>query len=136
MGRKTWESLGGPLPDRTNIVVTRQKGYVAEGATVKNSVYDALYLTVTLGSSTKEVMVIGGAGIYEAVLPIVDRMYITDVDAYIGDGDTFFPHVEMDGWQAVDTITVRADNRNNHNFTSTVYERRKHQGGYFDWVTC
>ena len=97
MGRKTWESLPErfrPLPDRTNIVVTRQEGYTAEGATVDASLEDAL-ASAALADGVDEIFIIGGGELYAAALPLADRLYLTLVEA-TADADTFFPPYEQD----------------------------------------
>ncbi len=94
MGRKTFESLGRPLPNRTNVVITRQADYRAEGCTVVGSLEEAF----ALFPATEEVFVIGGAQVYAQALPVADRMYITRVDAAY-EGDTWFPAFDASGWQ-------------------------------------
>lgn len=96
MGRKTWESLGRPLPGRTNIVITRQPGYEAEGARVVASLEEALRLAqdVALIDGADRVMVIGGGEIFRAALPLADYLYLTEVHAQV-EGDAFFPEVDM-----------------------------------------
>lgn len=96
MGRKTWESFPKrPLPGRTNIVVTRDADYRAEGAAVVTS-FDAA-LAVAYGEEPEEIMVIGGAEIYRVALPLARRIYLTSVHGEIA-GDTVFPSIERAGW--------------------------------------
>jgi len=96
MGRKTWESLPRrPLPGRTNIVVTRDASYKAEGAVVATSL--AAALDVANGEAPEEIMVIGGAEIYRASMPFVRRIYLTSVHGEI-EGDTYFPALDRDDW--------------------------------------
>ena len=98
MGRKTWESLPEkfrPLPGRQNIVVTRNAGYAAAGATLVNSLADAV--AATLGS---EAFVIGGAELYRAALPLADRLQLTEIDADF-EGDTRFPARDPAQWREV-----------------------------------
>lgn len=92
MGRKTWESLPEhfrPLPNRSNIVITRQKKYPAQGAFVVNALEQALYLAKTCPGAN-EIFIIGGASIYAEALPHTNRLYLTLVDSDT-QGDTFFP---------------------------------------------
>jgi dihydrofolate reductase len=97
MGRKTWESLGRPLPGRHNIVITRQVGYkVPAGVTVAASLEKAL----TLAGQEAEVMVIGGAQIYRQALPLADKVYLTRV-ALSPTGDTFFPDLDPTLWHRI-----------------------------------
>jgi dihydrofolate reductase len=102
MGRKTWESIGRPLPGRQNIVITRQPDYVAEGCTVVASPADA----IDAAGDADETMIIGGGHIYEAFLPKADRIYLTRVDAEI-EGDAFLPEIAADEWR-VDSKEFRA----------------------------
>lgn len=97
MGRKTWESFPKrPLPGRTNIVITRDASYKAEGAVVVTSLPAAL--DVAYGEAPKEIMVIGGAEIYRAALPHTRRIYLTSVHGEI-EGDTLFPPIDRTDWQ-------------------------------------
>ncbi len=97
MGRKTWESLPRkPLPGRRNIVVTRQKGYAAEGAEVVHGVDAAIAACET----DPEVAVIGGGEIYQLLWPIVNRLYLTEVDMH-AEGDTLFPAIDPQEWREV-----------------------------------
>ncbi|WP_269618640.1 dihydrofolate reductase [Zhongshania sp. BJYM1] len=102
MGRKTWESIGRPLPGRSNIVVSRQEDYVAAGAEVVATVDDALALArrEALSRGLDEVFIIGGETIYRQALPEVDQMYVTEVDVEL-DGDAWFPEIELNEWEEV-----------------------------------
>lgn len=93
MGRKTWGSLGRPLPNRHNIVITRDAAYRADGATVVTSIDDAL----GAAGDVNEVFVIGGAEIYRLALPRADRLQITEINAEF-DGDTTFPSIAREQW--------------------------------------
>jgi dihydrofolate reductase len=96
MGRKTWESLPDkfrPLPGRQNIVVTRNAGYAAEGAVVVSSLPAAL-----AAAKGDEAFVIGGAELYQAALPLADRLQLTEIDADF-DGDTHFPAIDPSEWR-------------------------------------
>jgi dihydrofolate reductase len=96
MGRRTWESLRGPLPGRTNIVVTRQPAYEAGGVRVVQSLSAAIQMAqdIALIEGAPEVMVMGGADIYAQALPLASRLYLTEVHAEI-EGDAFFPDVDL-----------------------------------------
>lgn len=89
MGRKTFESIGHPLPDRTNIVITRDEDYFAEGVEMSHSLDEALRLA-SLAQGDDEVFVIGGGQIYEEAMPFADKLYLTIVEGN-PDADTFFP---------------------------------------------
>ncbi|MFT5419816.1 MAG: dihydrofolate reductase [Candidatus Endobugula sp.] len=102
MGRKTFESIGRPLPGRLNIVITRQTDWTHEGVKVVHSIDDALRLAEaqSLIDGKDEVMVIGGAEIYKTALAQADRIYLTRVDTEI-EGDAFFPEVDEKQWREV-----------------------------------
>jgi dihydrofolate reductase len=94
MGRKTWESLGRPLPGRENIVISRQANYAAAGAEVVGSIADALATVAT----SAEVFIIGGAEIYRQSLALADQLYLTEIDLTV-DGDAFFPDYPRHEWR-------------------------------------
>jgi dihydrofolate reductase len=94
MGRKTFDSIGRPLPGRTNIVVTRDPAYQAEGCVVAHSIEAAL----AAAGEAEEVMIIGGADFYRQLLPRADRIYLTRIDAEI-EGDTWFPELDAAQWR-------------------------------------
>ncbi|MCG8369267.1 MAG: type 3 dihydrofolate reductase [Proteobacteria bacterium] len=118
MGRKTWESIGRPLPGRRNIVVSRQPGFVAAGCEVVSSVGDA----VAAAGDAEEIMIIGGSEIYALFLPLARRIYLTRVHADI-DGDATLPTLG-DEWRLVDDERHTADERNEFDYSYRVYERR------------
>lgn len=94
MGRKTFESLGRPLPQRQNVVITRDENFSADGCTVVHSLSEALEIF----DSEQEVFIIGGGQIYKQAMPFADKLYITYVEADY-DGDTFFPQVDRAQWR-------------------------------------
>jgi dihydrofolate reductase len=102
MGRKTFESIGRPLPGRRNIVVSRDPGYSAKGVDVRRSLDDAIALAAGSARETgqDEIFVIGGGTIFEAALPIADRIYLTRIHARI-EGDVFFPEIDPLIWKEV-----------------------------------
>ncbi|MBT4888737.1 MAG: dihydrofolate reductase [Rhodospirillales bacterium] len=98
MGRKTFESIGRPLPKRPNIVITRDASFAADGVQVVSSVSDALELAQTIASpDVDEVMIIGGGQIYAEALHYAERVYLTEIHASI-DGDTTFPELPISQW--------------------------------------
>jgi dihydrofolate reductase len=120
MGRRNYESIGKPLPDRTNIVVTRNPSYQAPGCLVKHSYEDAL--TVAQGDS--EIFVIGGAEIYRQALEHADRLYLTLVHAQV-QGDTYFPPFDEKHWQEISRERHEPDEKNLHACTFLIYDRKK-----------
>ncbi len=118
MGRKTYESIGKPLPERTNIVVTGDPAYRAPGCRVVHSIDEA----IAAADGANELMVIGGASFYEQMLPRADRLYLTVVHADIA-GDAWFPPVEAADWQEVERQERAADERNAYALTFRVLAR-------------
>lgn len=118
MGRKTYESVGKPLPNRHNIIVTHQPDYTVVGAEVVHSLHEALSLCV----GKAEVFIVGGAEIYKQALPILGRIYLTRVHADVA-GDTFFPDFDEREWVLVSEESHPADDRHAYAYTFMVYER-------------
>ncbi|HEU0177223.1 MAG TPA: dihydrofolate reductase [Blastocatellia bacterium] len=121
VGRKTFESIGKPLPGRRMIVVTRDSAYKAEGCDVAYSVEDATRLARERGES--EAFICGGAEIYAQSIAIVDRMYITFVDAEVR-ADTFFPEFEELEWNEQESFYQPADEKNQYPFTFKLLVRK------------
>ena len=124
MGRKTYESIGRPLPGRRNIVISRDESYVAEGIDTVTSVEHALALVDGSDGSqaVEEIMVIGGGAIYKHCLPNADRLYITHIKAKV-DGDTQFPHYDNGRWQKTSSELRDSDDKNVYDLDFCVYER-------------
>lgn len=124
MGRKTWESLRGALPGRTNIVVTRQANFEAVGARAVASLEAALELAqdIALIEACEEVMVMGGAEIYRQSLALADRLYLTRVHAEV-EGDAFFPAYDLAAYREIGREDVAAAGDNPYAFSFVRYER-------------
>lgn len=118
MGRKTFESIGKPLPNRTNIVVTRDAGWTAPGCVVVKDIDAALRAA---GDAT-EVMVIGGASFYAQMLPRAQRLYLTLVHAEI-EGDAWFPEINFAEWQEIERHDHVADEANAYPYSFVIYQR-------------
>jgi len=118
MGRRTWESIGRPLPGRQNIVITRQAGFPAAGATVVASLDDAL----AAAGSAAEVCVIGGADVYRLALPRAQVIHLTRVHATV-EADTYFPTLESAQWEQVSRDDHGADER--HAYPYSFVELRR-----------
>lgn len=103
MGRKTFDSIGKPLPGRANIVVTRGDATFPDGVDVAGDIDAALAIAQKRAeqSGADEIMVIGGAALYEATLPLADRLYVTEVHETV-EGDTCFPAFDRDGWREIE----------------------------------
>ncbi|ALQ51216.1 dihydrofolate reductase [Nitrosomonas ureae] len=100
MGRKTYESIGRPLPGRENIIITRQSGYDVPGATVVNSLQDALLICEESSTINKESFIIGGEKLYRQTLDICQRMYITEIQSDF-EGDVVFPEFNRNNWEEI-----------------------------------
>jgi len=98
MGRRTWESIGRPLPDRRNIVISRQTDFRAAGADVVHSLQEAIDLCRQ--RAEEQAFIIGGAQLYEQALPMADEMIVTSVEAECRRGDTFFPPWDESEWSS------------------------------------
>ena len=125
MGRKTWDSLGKPLPGRTNIVITRQTDFQAEGAQVVATLDEAVTLAenVAFIEGQDEAVVMGGAEIYALALPKTDRLYLTEVHAEV-DGDTWFPEYDTSEWKEIGREDFPAEGPNPYDYSFVVYERK------------
>ena len=119
MGRKTYESIGRPLPGRQNIVITRQPAYSAEGCTVVASPNEA----IEAAGDAAEIMIIGGGHIYSAFLPMADRIYLTRVHAEIK-GDTFLPRIRESDWRVESDESYAADENNDYDVDFVILDRR------------
>ena len=117
MGRKTYDSIGRPLPGRTNIVITRDPQWQAAGVEVASSLQDAMALAeqACALAGAEEIMVIGGEQIYSMTLPVADRLYVTQVDAEV-EGDAYFPDVDLACWTQVDELLPEKTDTNPYRF--------------------
>jgi dihydrofolate reductase len=122
VGRKTFESIGKPLPGRQTIIVTRNLGYAVEGCLVAGSVGSAIELAESRGET--EAFVIGGADIYSQALAVADRVYLTEVHAVV-DADTFFPQFNRNDWKDTECSYQPADEKNQHACTFRLLERKR-----------
>lgn len=126
MGRKTWESIGRPLPGRQMLVVSRQQDYRAESVQVERSLPQALERARESGDL--EPFVVGGAEIYRQALPLATRLYLTRVLAEV-EGDTHFPEIIEADWQLVASDSYPEDTHNDHPYRFEIYERREDSYG-------
>jgi dihydrofolate reductase len=126
MGRKTFQSIGKPLDGRDNIVVTRDPSFEVPGVSTCETVSDALTLGRVLATTrgAEEIMVIGGAAIYDAAFPVVDRIYLTRVHAVV-EGDRHFAPLDAAVWQKVSEEALPHGPRDDHSSTLIVYDRLK-----------
>lgn len=121
MGRKTWESLpAGALPGRTNIVVTRNVGYSAKAAIVVNSPDQA----IEQAGDVAEIMVIGGAQLYQLFLAQAQTIYLSRVETEVANGDAYFPQIDTREWAIRARQDYPADSRNEYAFEVVTYQRK------------
>lgn len=127
MGRKTFESIGKPLPGRTNIVISRNASFHAEGVEVARSLDEALAMAevVAVRDGVEEVVVIGGAQIYAAAIPAADTLYITEVHAGV-EGDAVLCDIEWKFWRETARDYRAAKPPNTYDYSFVCYERVRH----------
>lgn len=116
MGRKSYEEIGRPLPNRKNIIVSNSKNFTGENLVTVGSLQEAIAI-----SGGEKVYIAGGYGLFKEALPLVDEMYITEVDISIDDGDVFFPKFDADEFDLIIGETEGEDIK----YTRTIYTRKK-----------
>jgi dihydrofolate reductase len=122
MGRKTYESIGRPLPGRRNIMITRDQAYDAPGCERTDSLEKALQLAKSAADGA-EYFVIGGGEIYAQALPQAERLYVTWVEAEVA-GDTRFPAVDWEQWHQLSSQQFQKDERHDHAFEISCYQHK------------
>ncbi len=120
MGRKTFESIGKPLPNRRNIVITRDVNYKKGGIEVVNSLAGALD---KFPDQKEEIFIIGGGELYKQTMEIADKLYITHVNATDSGADTFFPEIIPIVWKEIKREEHKADDKNPFAYTFSIYEK-------------
>ncbi|MBL4939343.1 MAG: dihydrofolate reductase, partial [Lutibacter sp.] len=118
MGRKTFESLGKPLPNRTNIVITRNKDYTANGCVVVNSLQEA----IMAAKEDENPFILGGAEIYKQAILIADKLDLTFVH-HIFEADVFFPEIDSTIWKESSREDYKADEKNKYDFSFVTFKR-------------
>jgi dihydrofolate reductase len=120
MGRKTYDSIGKPLPGRSTIIVTRNMDYAVPGCVAVNSLDAAL----TVSFSDEEVFFVGGADLYRQALPIANRIYLTEIRR-VFDGDAFFPEFDMSQWNETSREPHRTDGDHGFEYHYVIYDRKQ-----------
>jgi dihydrofolate reductase len=115
MGRKSYEEIGHPLPNRKNIIVSRTKVFEGENLVTASSVEEAIAI-----AGDADIYIAGGYGLYKEAIPFVDKMYITEVDIVVEDGDVFFPEFSVDDFD----IEIGETGGEEIHFTRTIYTRK------------
>jgi Dihydrofolate reductase len=121
MGRKCFESIGRPLPKRSNVIVTRNPFFIASNCLVVHSIEKALSIAKENGE--EEAFIIGGGEIYTLGMPYLDRLYLTEVDLEV-EGTVFFPEINPDKWTLSSEEAHLADDKNAFNYTFKVFDRK------------
>ena len=121
MGRNCYESIGRPLPKRTNVIVTRNPFYIASGCVIVHSVEEGLKLAEMNGE--EEVFIIGGGEIYKQTMHLLDKIYITEVDLNT-EGSVFFPKINTNEWHLVSEEKHLKDEKNEWDYTFKIFEKK------------
>jgi len=119
MGRKTFDSVGKPLPNRRNIVITRNTDLKIDGVEIVNTLEKA----VSLCNNDEEVFIVGGAEIYKMAMDRTDKIYLTVIHG-VFDADTFFPEIDLDIWKETEIVDNNADEKNPFDYTFSTYVRK------------
>jgi dihydrofolate reductase len=122
MGRKTYESIGKALPNRTNIVISRKKNWFEEGILIVGSIKEAVKFAKKIDEN---VFIIGGGNIYEQTMEIADKLEVTLVKAELK-ADTFFPKIDPKIWKLTEEIFHEKDDKNQYDFSFQTYEKIEH----------
>ncbi len=117
MGRRTWESIGRALPNRLNIVITRQEHYEVDGATIVHSIKEA-----TQEAAGKRLFIIGGGEMYALAMPETNRLHLTRIHTTI-EGDTYFPQIDDSQWTLEESVDRAADDQNPFDLTFETWSR-------------
>ena len=121
MGRKTYESIGKPLPNRTNIVVSRKNDWFEEGILIVGSLKEAIKFAKKLD---EKIFIIGGGNIFEQTMDIADKLEVTEIKTTI-EADTFFPKIDPKIWTKTDEVCHEKDEKNNFDFCFQTFQRAK-----------
>jgi len=122
MGRKTFESIGRPLPNRRNIVITRDTKYKAQGVEIVKSIEKAIALFQDIN---EEIFIIGGGEIYNQAIKYADKLYITHINEEFSEADTFFPKINKDKWEKIESEEYKKDNLNKYDLEFAEYTKIK-----------
>ncbi len=129
MGRKTFESIGKPLPGRMNIVITHDLGYKAEGISVAHSLQEAMrFAEDSISGEGNKVFILGGAQIYAMALPAADKLFITNVHGTFA-GDAFFPEIDPEMWTVSSSERHQKDEKNPFDFDFLTYDKTARYNG-------
>jgi len=119
MGRNTYESIGKPLPNRTTVIITRNKNYTAEGCIIVNSISEAL----EVAKSDETPFIIGGAQIYKDAIELADQLDITEVH-HTFDADVYFPEIDKNIWEETKRENFNPDDKNKYSYSFVSYRKK------------
>ena len=119
MGRKTYESIGKPLPNRTNIVISRKKDWFEEGILIVGSIKEAIKFGQKID---EDIFILGGGNIFEQTMDIADKLEVTEIKTNI-EADTFFPKIDPKIWTKTDEVCHEKDEKNNFDFCFQTFQR-------------
>lgn len=122
LGRKNYESIGKPLPKRTNLIITRDTTYEAPGCHVLHTIDEAI--DFARKDKEEELIICGGGQIYKQTMHLVDKIYFTEIEAVV-EGDVFFPEIDTKKWKLVSIERNQSDDRHEYGYNFMVYERIK-----------
>ncbi|MCB0646878.1 MAG: dihydrofolate reductase [Saprospiraceae bacterium] len=120
MGRNCYTSIGKPLPNRTNIIITRDPFFISSNCLIARNIKEAL--SHAHGTGAEECFIIGGGQIYEQTAPLWDKLYLTEVDLETA-GDVFFPKIDFEAWNLISEESHAADEKNEFNYTFKIFEK-------------
>lgn len=120
MGRKTYESLGKPLPNRTNIIITRNKEYTVEGCVIVNSLQEA----IEVAKEDSNPFILGGAQIYKQALDFADKLDLTLVHHNF-EADAFFPEIDLKIWKEISREDFKANEKNSYNYSFVTFIKKQ-----------
>lgn len=123
MGQKTFESIGRALPNRRNIVLTKDEDFRKDGIEIVYSIDELMELLEKTTSQDDECFIIGGGQIYKLFIDKADKLYITHVDEEFPDADTFFPEIDMNKWKKIREESHSADENNKYNLNFSIYTK-------------
>jgi dihydrofolate reductase len=124
MGQKTFESIGKPLPNRRNIVLTLDKDFKRDDIEIYYSIDDLVKNISETTKKNEEIFIIGGGQIYKLFIEFADKLYITHVDEYFRDADTFFPIIDKEKWQKIESQKYNKDSSNIYNLEFAIYSKK------------
>lgn len=127
MGRKTYESIGGRLSGRINIIITKNASFNAFGCYIVSSVKESINLSQKLIDDgifeiSDDVFVIGGGEIYKEFMPMADKLYITRLNCDIENGDTYFPEIDKKYWKLISKVSYKKDDKNDYDYSYEYYD--------------